>query len=144
MGAGHGGMGGFVVEEARGFGDDPGRVRAHEARRTGRNPLGPLGRLAHDQHRLAERERLFLHPATVGQDEMAGVEQRHEFRIVERGQKRDIGQAAEPGLERRAEPRIGVQREQDGDVLARGQRGERVGNGGELAEIFAAVGTSRR
>ena len=40
------------------------------------DPLGPLGRVAQHQHRLAERDRLLLHAAGIGEDQVGALHQR--------------------------------------------------------------------
>ena len=107
MRAGHGGIGRVVVEQALGLAHDGRRVGADKFRCARRDPLGALGRVAHDQHRLAQRRRLFLHPAAVGQHQVADIEQPREVRIVERFDQRDIVEAFELGIHDRAD--IGVE-----------------------------------
>ena len=70
VGAGHGGIGAVIVEQREDFGNDAVLVGADQLGGAGRDALGPLGRLAHHQHRLAERRRLFLHAARIGQHDV--------------------------------------------------------------------------
>ena len=70
-------------------------------------PLGALGRLAGDQHRLAERRRLFLDPAGVGDHEVGAGEQAGEGRVAERLGEQDVVEAAEPFGQHLAHARVG-------------------------------------
>ena len=70
-------------------------VGADQPHGAGRHRLGPLGGVAHDQHRLAERGRLLLHAAGVGEDQVRAVHQVDEGQVVERLDQVDVGDAAE-------------------------------------------------
>src|SRR3546814_3024944 len=61
----HGIISAFIVQKAENFRNDAIFVGADEPRGARLDALGSLGRLAHHEHRLAERGRLFLHAAAV-------------------------------------------------------------------------------
>jgi hypothetical protein len=54
VGAAHGGVGAFVIEQALALADDGLGVGADETHRSGVHRLGALGHVAHDQYRLAQ------------------------------------------------------------------------------------------
>ncbi len=63
--AGHLFVGLGVIEKLLPLGDNEVGFSADQFRGARLDPLGPFGGLAHDQHRLSERGRLFLHLAAV-------------------------------------------------------------------------------
>lgn len=67
-------------------------LSADELQRAGRNALGALGGVAHDEHRLAQARGLLLDAAGVGEDEVA---RRHEVVEVENLERVDDVQAVE-------------------------------------------------
>ena len=96
--------------------------------------LGPVGRLAQDDDRRAERRRFLLHAAGIGEDEVGAVEQRDEGGQIERLEQADIG--GRGAIERG----IGMAREEDLDVVARGEPFQRRADRGEgRAEALAAM-----
>src|SRR5690606_22253880 len=68
-------VGGIVVEQAARLRENAVGIGSHQERGARGDSFWPLGRLAHDEDRLAERGRLLLYAAAVGQHEMADVEQ---------------------------------------------------------------------
>ena len=89
-----------VGEQAGDGGDDPVGVGADQLEIAGRQRFGPLGDVAQHQHRPAERRRLFLQAAAVGQDQPALVHQPHHRLIVERLEQLDDGRPGERLLDR--------------------------------------------
>jgi len=62
--------------------------------------LRPLRHIAQHQARQAQRRRLFLHPAGIGQDQHHTAHQRHEGGIAERRQQMHARPPAEGALHR--------------------------------------------
>ena len=85
-------------------------LRADEAQRTRSNALGALGRIAHDQYRLAERGSLLLNAAAVGEDQIRAGEEVVEIEHVERLYDADAVAAAELGIRLLADDRVHVDR----------------------------------
>ena len=81
--------------------------------------LGALGVLAGDEHRLAERGRLFLDAAGVGDHEVAAGQEAGEGRVAERLGEEDVVAAAEHLGQRLADPRVRVDREDEVDRRVR-------------------------
>ena len=133
-------IGVLIIQQRQHFAHDPRAVRADQPGGARLYAFGPFGRLAHHQHRLAQRRRFLLHPAAVGQHQVAHVEQPHEMRIIQRFDHRDIGQRAQHRIHHRADIGIGMDREHHRHVRARGD----VGDGARdrlhaAAEILAPV-----
>ncbi len=82
--AGHGGMGGRVAQEPAGLADDPCPARADQSHHARLDALGPLRRIAHDQHRHAQTRRLFLDAAGIRQDQRRTLHQLHEREVIQR------------------------------------------------------------
>jgi hypothetical protein len=80
--------------------------------------LGPIADGANDQRLLAERRRLLLHAAGVGDDDVGRMEMPDEIGIRKRGEKmhlRKFGEALGNDL---ADNRVRMQRKDDGRVVA--------------------------
>ena len=114
---------------------------ADELQRAGRNALGALGGVSHDEHRLAQARGLLLDAAGVGEDEVA---RRHEVVEVEHLERVDDVQAVEAVellVRRLADERVHV----DGvDCLGVGVLLHHAADGAEhavhgLAQVLAAV-----
>ena len=114
----HRGIGGLVVEQAGAFAHDRIGIGPDQLRGSRRDALGPFGGLAHHQHRLAERGRLFLHPAAIGQHQVRDIEQAGEMRIVERFDQRDIVEPGQLGIHDLAHIGIEVDRKNNRNVIA--------------------------
>lgn len=71
---------GLIAEQKAELAVDHVLLGADEFQRAGRNALGTLGGVAHDEHRLAQARGLLLDAAGVGEDEVA---RRHEVVEVE-------------------------------------------------------------
>ncbi len=80
-GLGHLAIGGFIVEQPRGFGDDRGRVGADKLGCSGGNTFGPFRRVAHHEHRFTEARGFFLHAAGITECQAAARQKRDEFRV---------------------------------------------------------------
>ena len=79
-----------VVEEAEGLLDDPVAVGAEPGAPFRRlDTLGALGGLAHHQDRFAERRRLLLDAARIGQHDIGQRQQADEIGVVLRGDQLD-------------------------------------------------------
>lgn len=89
---GHGSVLTRVVQQAGELAVDGLLLGADEAQRAGLHALGPLGGVAHDEHGLAERGRLLLDAAGVGEDQ---VRARHEVMEVHDLERVDDAQAVE-------------------------------------------------
>ena len=72
-------------------------VGADQPHGAGGHRLGALGGVAHDEDRLAERGRLLLHPARVGEDQVRAVHQVDEGQVVERLDQVHVADAARAG-----------------------------------------------
>lgn len=114
---------------------------ADELQCAGRNTLGALGGVAHDEHRLAQARGLLLYAARVGEDEVA---RRHEVVEVENLERVDDVQAVEAVqllVRRLADERVHV----DGvDRLGVGVLLHHAADGSEhavhgLAQVLTAV-----
>ena len=79
-----------MVEQACGFRKIDSSIRANKPGCSGGDSFGPLRGIAHQQHRLAEARCLFLNPALIGQDYVAGRHHHDEIKIVERIDRRDV------------------------------------------------------
>ena len=88
----HGLVLGLIGEKATELAVDDVLLGSDELQRAGRNALGALGGVAHDEHRLAQARGLLLDAAGVGEDEMA---RRHEVVEVEHLERVDDMQAVE-------------------------------------------------
>lgn len=88
----HGLVLGLIAEQAAELAVDDVLLGADELQRAGRNALGALGGITHDEHRLAKARRLLLDAAGVGEDEVA---RRHEVVEVEDLERIDDVQAVE-------------------------------------------------
>ena len=88
----HGLVLGLVGEQAAELVVDDVLLGSDELQRAGRNALGALGGVAHDEHRLAQARGLLLDAAGVGEDEVA---RRHEVVEVEDLERIDDVQAVE-------------------------------------------------
>ena len=137
----HGLVLGLVGEQAAELAVDDVLLGADELQRAGRNALGALGGVAHDEHRLAQARGLLLDAAGVGEDEMA---RRHEVVEVEHLERVDDMQAVETIellVGRLADERVHV----DGvDRLGVGMLLHHAADGAEhavhgLAQVLAAV-----
>ena len=107
---------------------------------TGRHRFRPLGHIAHDQHRLAQRRRLFLHAAGIGQHDMGVLHQADEVQVVEWCDQMDVAHPAERLQHRAAHIRIQMDRINDVDVIAQRQLGQgRADMGEAVAEVFPPV-----
>ena len=140
MRARHGRVGCFIVKQAFGLCNDPVGIRAHQLGGSGRDALRPLGRLAHDENRLAERRSFFLHASTVGQNQGRNVEQADKVRVVEGLDQRDVVEAGQAFVHDLAHVGIGMDREYQRHVVA----GREPVDGGSnrlhaLAEILPPV-----
>ena len=137
----HGLVLGLIGEKAAELTVDDVLLGADEFQGTGRNALGALGGVAHDEYRLAQARGLLLDAARVGEDEVA---RRHEVVEVEHLERVDDVQAVEAvellvgGL---ADERVHV----DGvDRLGVGVLPHHAADGAEhavhgLAQVLAAV-----
>ena len=61
----------------------------------GLDGFGPLGLVAENEHRLAERWAFFLHPARVGQDQERSPHQGHELEVADRLDQADSREPAQ-------------------------------------------------
>ena len=129
-----------VVEQAEGLPDDPVAVGADQPRRAGLDALRPLGGLAHDEDRLAERRRLLLDAAGVGQHEIGQRQQADEIGIVLRGDKLDARMIRQAPRETSATLGLGCTGKHDGDVLALEDDLQGVGDAFDaVAEVLATM-----
>ena len=106
---GHLGVGDRIVQQPVALGEDPVGVVADQPQRAGLDALGALGRLAGDQHRLAQRRRLFLDPARVGDHQVGAREQAREGRVAERLGQEHVVEAGEVVASTSRTARVGVQ-----------------------------------
>ncbi len=102
------------VQDRRGIG-------AHELRATGGQRLRTLGFRAGDDHRLGQRGRLLLHPAGVGDHQMAALKQAHEGQVALRGRKADVAAVAERPAHRALDLGVQMQCVEDFHVVAPAQ-----------------------
>lgn len=137
----HGLVLGLIGEKAAELAVDDVLLGADELQRAGRNALGALGGVAHDEHRLAQARGLLLDAARVSEDEVA---RRHEVVEVENLERVDDVQAVEAVellVRRLADERVHV----DGvDRLGVGVLLHHAADGAEhavhgLAQVLAAV-----
>lgn len=137
----HGLVLGLIAEQAAELAVDYVLLGADELQRAGRNALGALRGVAHDEHRLAQARGLLLNAARVGEDEVA---RRHEVVEVEHLERVDDTQAVEAVellVGRLADERVHV----DGvDRLGVGVLLHHAADGAEhavhgLAQVLAAV-----
>ena len=137
----HGLVLGLIAEQAAELAVDDVLPGADELQRAGGNALGALGRVAHDEHRLAQARGLLLDAARVGEDKVA---RRHEVVEVEHLERVDDVQAVEAVqllVRRLADERVHV----DGiDRLGVGVLLHHVADGAEhavhgLAQVLATV-----
>lgn len=84
---------GLIGEEPAELAVDDVLLGADELQRAGRHPLGALGGVAHDEHRLTQARGLLLDAARVGEDEVA---RRHEVVEVEHLERVDNMEPVEP------------------------------------------------
>ena len=80
--------------------------------------LDSLGALTRDEHRHAERRRLLLDAARVGDDDRGSPEQPRELRIPERLGQDDVVQTPQRDAELLADERVRVQRDDERHVEA--------------------------
>src|SRR5690606_3817174 len=83
--------------------------------------FGPLCGLAHHEHRLAERGRLFLHATAVAEHECRHAEQPGEMRVVERLDESHIVKPSELGVHDLPHVRVEVDGKDHGDVRSPSQ-----------------------
>ena len=83
-----------IVEEAGGLAHYAIGVRPHKPDGARRHGLRPFGRIAHHQHRLAERRRLLLYAPRVGEDDVGLAHEMYECEIVQGLDELDVGMAA--------------------------------------------------
>lgn len=137
----HGLVLGLIGEQAAELVVDDVLLGADELQRAGRNALGALGGVAHDEHRLAQARGLLLDAARVGEDEVA---RRHEVVEVEHLERVDDTQAVEAVqllVGRLADERVhvnGVDRLGAGVLLHHTADGAEQAVHG-LAQVLAAV-----
>lgn len=131
----------LIGEKATELAVDDVLLGTDELQRAGRNALGALSGVAHDEHRLAQARGLLLDAAGVGEDEVA---RRHEVVEVENLERVDDVQAVEAVellVRRLADERVhvdGVDRLGVGVLLHHAADGaEHVVHG--LAQVLAAV-----
>lgn len=130
-----------IVEQPRELPVDRLLLGAHKAQRAGGHALGALGGVAHDEHGLAERGRLLLDAAGVGEDEIAACHEVVEVHDLERIDDSQAIEAVE--LLVGGFPNLGVH--VDGvDRLGVGALLHHAADGAEhavhgLAEVLAAV-----
>ena len=125
---------GRIGEDGLGLGDDPVRLGADERQRPGVDALVALGALARDEHGHAERGRLLLDPAGVGDDHRRLRHQPGERRVGERLGADDVRVDGERLAELRAHERIRMERHDEAHLGMRGrQPPDRVGDTAEPA-----------
>ncbi len=118
----------WLGQQPRGRSDDPVDIGAHDLRDTGRDRLGPLGHLAHDQHRLAQRGRFFLDTAAIGQHEMRRLHQRDHLHVIDGRNEVDRRGAAESFLNHALDLRVEVDGVDDLRIAALCNHADRVAN----------------
>ena len=112
--------------------------------------LGPLGHLAQHQHRLAQRRRLLLHPAAVGQHQVGARHQVHELHVVHRRDQVHPGQVAQQRLDRPLDLGVRVDRQHELELgkparPARGWRAQVERSGApKLSRRWVVTSTTRR
>jgi hypothetical protein len=112
----------WIVKQAFRLGDDSFGADANEARVAGSYTLGALGSIAQHKDGLPKRGGFLLHPARVSQDEITGIHQSDKWQVVERREKMDARVPAESLANRNLDIGIQMQRIDDFDVAAIGDR----------------------
>ncbi len=108
VGKGHALVGGLVLEQGERFADDAVVVRTDEAHRACSDGLGTFGRVAHYQHRLAQRRCLFLDATRVGQDDVTALHEVYEGQVVQRFDQMHIRGVAQDAADRLLDLRVEV------------------------------------
>ena len=128
------------VEEPRGLGHDARPVGADEAHRAGLDRLRALGGLAHHEHGLAERGRLLLDAAGIGEHQVRAAHEVDEGDVVQRRQQVHVRGTAQDAAHRLLHVGVEVYRVHDLDVASRSELRQRPADVLEpLAEALAAV-----
>ena len=136
----HAAIGRRVVQQAGGIGENGLDVGADQPGRSGGDTFGALRVFAHHEHGLAERRRLFLHAAAVGQHQVAALLQIEERQVVLRLDQVDVRHVADLGRHHAPYVGVGVDGVDDLDVAARRKPLERGADALDAAvEILTPV-----
>ncbi len=125
-------------------------VGADHDRGSGLDPFGPLGHFAEHQYRLAQRRRLLLNAAAVGEHQVGAVHQVHELHVVHRLDQIHPRQIAQEALDRLLDLRIGMDRQHELQIGVIGWASSRmaaqVDSSGapKLSRRWVVTSTSRR
>jgi len=79
--------------------------------------LGPLGYVAHHEHRFSERGGFFLNSSGVGQDNVRSLERASKIRVAQGIDKSYSGAVAQLGVDGVAYGRVRMHRNHDTDVV---------------------------
>ncbi|KPW52018.1 hypothetical protein ALO86_100988 [Pseudomonas syringae pv. berberidis] len=130
----------FVIKQSVHAIDDCVCLGAHQAYGARCDGFRTLGDIAHDQHRLAQRWRFFLHAPGVGEDDVGTLHQAHERQVVQRLDQVHVGQFAQVLGHRPQHIGVQVYRIDNLHIVAFGQLGQRLADIQEaIAEILATM-----